>query len=207
LQGVKVYLPNGHPNASGRGVFADELIKRYPLLPVEDSGRLMDAGLRENFVQRVFIYHDWCETEAQGWTPARLIEFHARNKFLLLAHHPKFYRELGCLLADFRNSDLSAISQRYIRTFMQAIAKPATRGGHSNALMHINGYLKSVLVPQERQALHDIVEQYRVGDVPLVVPVTMLRHYLNKHQDTAVYAVRQTYLSPYPAALRLRNEI
>lgn len=207
LQGVKVYLPNGHPNASGRGAFADELVKRYPLLPVEDSGRLIDAGLRENFVQRVFVYHDWRTNEAAGWTPQSLTDFHARHKFLLLAHRPKAYMELGRLLADFRRAAIEDISHRYIEIFMAALSKPASRGGHSNALMHIQGYLKTVLIPLERQSLRRVVEQYRVGDVPLVVPITMLQHYLEKHADVAQYAARQAYLAPYPAALRLRNQI
>lgn len=207
LQGVKVYLPNGHPNSSGRGIFADTLIRKYPLLPVEDSGRLMDAGLRENFVLRVFVYHSWRLLVQRGLTPQRLTDFHARHKFLVLAHQPAAYKTLGQLLANCRHGNLSEVANEYIHGLMAALAKPASRGGHSNALMHIQGYLKTVLKPEERQALRQSVDHYHSGDVPLVVPMTLIRHYVDKHTDVASYAARQAYLAPYPTALRLRNQI
>ena len=212
LFGVKRYLPNGMPEGSSRGLYAEEFCRQQPLLPVEEAGRLNDAGLRENFLMRVFTYHDWQQFAARDYSARDLIEFHARYKYLVMAHSQPHYKSLGRLLANLNGEDLKLIGQQYITELMQALAKPASRKMHTNTLMHLQGYLKKRLNPQDKHELTDIIHQYHQGIVPLIVPLTLLRHHLNNQQSHNVskqqsYACNQVYLNPYPQKLGLRNAI
>lgn len=206
LYGVKVYLPNGHPNGSDRGVFAKAFCEKYPLLPVEESGRLNDPALRENFVMRTLVYHAWKQL-TPDLTTQRLLEFHAKRKYLVMAHSPTAYRQLGKLLSDLKGTDLNLIAQRYINILMPALANPPTRGKHANVLSHLQGYLKSHLKPTEKLELRSLIEDYRLGFVPLIVPITLLHHFLRRHAKSTAYALMQAYLEPYPHRLGLRNQI
>jgi uncharacterized protein YbgA (DUF1722 family)/uncharacterized protein YbbK (DUF523 family) len=207
MGGVKVYLPNGHPVRSSHGVFAGAWMAARPELPFEDSGRLNDVGLRENFVMRVFVHHAFMQHSCEGWTAARLIDFHARHKFLVLAHSVPAYQQLGRMLSNRAAIDVDMQARTYQQLLMQALSKPATRGAHCNVLMHLQGYLKPYLQSVERQALRNQIEQYQAGFVPLIVPMTMIRHYLDKNRESVPYACNQAYLMPYPDQLGLRNAI
>tara|TARA_R110000796_G_scaffold8950_1_gene30785 strand:+ start:322 stop:1284 length:963 start_codon:yes stop_codon:yes gene_type:complete len=206
MERVKVYRDNGHPaDGTGSGAFAARLMARNPLLPVEEEGRLHDPVLCENFVTRVIVYSQWRELQRDGLTSTRLLSFHARHKYLAMAHQQNLYRQLGPLLADLRQTDLYITAERYFALLMQCLKTPAKRSGHSNALQHLAGHFKRVLKPQEKQELSQLIHDYRRGTVPLVVPITLLKHHLLNHPDP--YLGEQAYLQPHPAELSLRNAI
>lgn len=206
LFGVKRYLENGMPEGTTRGLYADEFCKKQPLLPVEEAGRLNDPGLRENFLVRVFAYHDWQQFMATDFSAKDLIEFHARYKYLVMAHSQPHYKSLGRLLSDLSSADLNIIALEYFSQLMAALAKPASRKMHTNTLMHLQGYLKNCLSSGDKQELTDLIKQYHQGIVPLIVPLTLLKHHLS-HQQQQHYANKQVYLNPYPYQLGLRNAI
>lgn len=206
LYRVKVHQPADQPaQYKGRGLFAQALTERYPQLPVEESGRLSDPALRENFMTRVFAYADWQQLVKQGLTHQRLIEFHARYKYTLMAHSPARYAGLGRMLADAGHYPPCEIGERYFVALMDVLGTLASRKTHTNVLMHLQGYLKTKISHREKQELAGIIEQYRTARIPLVVPVTLLRHHFNNHPDP--YINRQAYLKPYPDDLSLRNAV
>lgn len=203
---VKVYQQNGHPHVeTGRGIFAQALTAAMPLLPVEEDGRLQDPVLRENFITRVFALHNWKSLVAEGLTAAKLTGFHARYKYTLMAHNPQDYQRLGRMLADAGNHDPNELGERYFAALMQALQQKATRNTNTNVLMHLQGYLKKHLQPGEKKSIGETIEQYRKGIVPLVVPVTLLRHFFAQHPDP--YISQQAFLQPYPDDLSLRNNL
>ncbi len=202
---VKAYNSDGNLlNDKARGVFAQRLTERWPLLPVEEDGRLHDAGLRENFVLRVYTWHEWHTQVLPALTPATLIAFWSRYKFLALAHDEKSYREIGPLLANLATDDLQTLANNFFARLMQALAKPSTRAGNTNALQHLRGFVKTALHDTEKDTLNTLIAQYSDGAVPLIVPLAMLRHLLSRYPDA--YANAQRYLQPYPDALGLRNQ-
>lgn len=203
---VKRYAQEGHYLASDQnGIFAQALADKAPLLPLEDDGRLNDPGLRESFVTRACAYHDWQRLLARGLTLHRLIEFHTRYKYLVMAHHVPSYKTLGPLVANARQRPLDDLAAEFIRTLMAALTHRATRRSHSNVLFHLAGYLKRQITTAQRQRLAVLIEEYRTTKVPLIVPVTLLKHYFADHPNA--YIDGQVFLDPYPAALRLRNVV
>lgn len=203
---VKVYRANGMPREEpARGIFANALTRAYPLLPVEEDGRLQDPVLRENFITRVFAWHNWQRLQQQGLSAAGLIDFHSRYKYTLMAHSPQQYQALGRMLAAAGKHDPQVLGERYFGELMQALQQKATRNTNTNVLMHLQGYLKKKLQAGEKQGIGRVIEQYRKGIVPLVVPVTLLRHYFHVHPDP--YIERQAYLQPWPDELGLRNAL
>jgi len=205
MERVKVYAPDGRSIDKAAGAFAEELMRALPLLPVEEEGRLGDPGLRENFIMRVFVYHRWQQLLRSRLSAKKLIDFHADHKYLVMAHNQAAYKRLGSLLADAGAQDLKALSQRYIEELMGALRRPATRRGHANVLQHLLGYLKNRLDREDKAEMLELIEQYRDGLVPLVVPVTLLKHHFRRHPHE--YIERQVYLSPHPHELMLRNLI
>jgi uncharacterized protein YbgA (DUF1722 family)/uncharacterized protein YbbK (DUF523 family) len=205
IERVKIYRPQGEPIGQGAGMYARTIMECLPELPVEEEGRLMDPGLRENFVERVFVYNRWKNLLRSGIDAAALVDFHTRHKFIVLAHDEPVYRELGRLVADAGSADLGATAQLYICRLMRALAKIATRGRHANVLMHIAGYFKRHLDASDRAELLEIIEEYRLGRLPLVVPVTLLKHHLRRYPEP--YIGHQYYLNPHPRELMLRNHI
>lgn len=205
MERVKIYSDKGIPVDSGAGLYAQTIMQALPLLPTEEEGRLLDPVLRENFVERVFVYHRWqslCRSEP---TPPKLIDFHTNHKFSILAHDEKAYRELGQIVAQAGGADFPQLVERYATLLMSAMSKRATRKLHSNVLMHIMGFLKDKLDSGDKAELLDIIEQYRRGQIPLIVPVTLLKHYLRRCPDP--YIARQYYLNPHPEELMLRNSL
>lgn len=206
LHRVKVYHDNGVPvPGGGRGLYAAAFCAAHPDLPVEEEGRLHDPVLRENFLTRVFAYADWQHLVSQGLSARALTHFHARYKYLLLATNPEQYRTLGKLLGGLDKHNLSELAPRYFSALMVALQKCATRGTHSNVLQHISGYLKQTLSAEEKQEMQQLIEQYRRGYVPLVVPLTLLKHHFLLHPDR--YIAQQVYLQPHPENLSLRNAL
>lgn len=204
LQRVKVY-GGGAPAAQGVGLYAREIVTRRPLLPVEEEGRLGDPVLRENFIARVFAYRRWQELLASGFSVGKLVEFHAAHKLLLMSHGTVYYRALGRLVADACAHRPAALAERYGAEFMAALKHPATRKRHTNVLQHLMGYLKRRLDAADKAELAALIDDYRRGLVPLIVPITLLKHHFRRLPDP--YVERQLYLNPHPAELMLRNGI
>lgn len=206
MERVKLYsLKGGAPERTGIGVFARVLMEAMPLLPLEEEGRLNDPVLRENFVSRVFVYHRWQGLMAEGITPARLIAFHTDHKYLVMAHSQAAYGRMGRLLANLAGTDLDAVALMYVTELMTALKRRVNRKRHVNVLQHIMGYFKRSIDSGDKAELVATIEAYRRAEVPLVVPITLLRHYLRRHPDS--YMERQHYLHPHPEDLSLRNQI
>jgi uncharacterized protein YbgA (DUF1722 family)/uncharacterized protein YbbK (DUF523 family) len=206
LERVKVYHANGAPvNGGGRGIYAQAFCARHPDLPVEEAGRLNDPVLRENFITRVFAYSAWQQLLEQGLSRRALTEFHSRYKYLLMAHNPVQYKTLGSLLGNMGQTDPAELGPRYFSELMAALKKCATRRTHSNVLQHISGYLKQAISAEDKQEVLHVIGQYRHGIVPLVVPLTLLKHHFRQHPDP--YIAQQVYLQPHPENLSLRNAI
>ena len=207
LERVKVYRENGAPvDGGGRGIYAQAFCARHPNLPVEEDGRLNDPVLRENFLTRVFVYASWQQLLGEGLSRHRLLAFHARYKYLLMAHSPAHYKSLGNLLGGMaKGEDLDALGSGYFSALMSGLKKCATRGTHTNVLQHISGYLKQAISADDKQEMQTVIGQYRHGIVPLVVPLTLLKHHFRQHPDR--YIAQQAYLQPHPENLSLRNAI
>ena len=205
MQRVRIYNDKGMPQTNGRGVFAAEIMRACPLLPVEEEGRLNDPVLRENFINRVFVYARWRALLGAGLSKAGLVSFHARHKLLIMAHSTEGYRELGRRVANLQAQPLEQIADRYIRRLMAILAERATRKRHANVLQHLLGYLRHRADRGDRADLLDAIDGYRRGEYPLVVPVRLLRHLFRRHPHA--YVSQQVYLEPYPAELMLRNAV
>jgi uncharacterized protein YbgA (DUF1722 family)/uncharacterized protein YbbK (DUF523 family) len=199
---VKVYSEKGQVAGSGSGVFAGAFLRRFPLVPVEEEGRLHDLPLRENFIERVFSYHRLRRLGA-AFSRGALVAFHTRQKLLIMSHSPKHYQALGKLVAGIKQHTPKAFLEAYTSLFLEALAQKATAARHANVLQHILGYLKRDLDGPAKQDLLRVIEDYRRELVPLVVPVTLLKHYVNKLQ--VAYLCDQYYLHPHPQELMLRN--
>lgn len=205
MERVRVYHESGKGNVKeGVGIYTQELMQAQPLLPLEEDGRLNDPLLRESFVTRVFALHDWQSLCHEGITAAGLIAFHSRYKYLLMAHHRESYQQLGSLLSDL-SVDVNTKADAYVEGLMQALAKPVTRKNHTNVLQHLQGYFKRMLNTGQRQELARTIAQYHEGILPLLAPITLLRHYLKEFPND--YLHQQVYLNPHPEALRLRYGI
>ena len=206
LERVKVYQDGGRPaELSGRGIYAQAFCDAHPDLPVEEDGRLNDPVLRENFMTRVYAYSAWQALLEQGITRRSLTEFHACYKYQLMAHHPVQYKILGNLLGSLGKQDPRDIAPQYFSELMKALKKCATRHTHTNVLQHISGYLKQSISPEDKQEVQQLIGQYLHGIVPLVVPLTLLKHHFRLHPNP--YISRQVYLQPHPEDLSLRNAI
>ncbi len=205
MERVKVRLGQGQSRRDGRGLFAAALIAHSPFLPIEEEGRLNDPKLRENWVERVFAYRRLRSLFAARWTIGELVAFHAAHKLQLLAHSTEAYRRLGRLVAAAKSTPRGELRERYEGGFMSALAERATPGRHVNVLEHCVGYLREHLDASVREALASQIADYRAGFVPLVVPVTMIRHYVR--QLGIAYLAQQLYLEPHPKELMLRNHV
>ena len=206
LERVKVYHANGtRADIGGRGIYAQAFCLLHPDLPVEEDGRLNDPVLRENFLTRVFAYSAWQQLRQEGLTRRGLTDFHSRYKYLLMAHNPVQYKALGNLLGNMGKADPNELGPRYFSALMAALKKCATRRTHTNVLQHLSGYLKRAIDAEDKQEVQHLIGQYRLGIVPLVVPLTLLKHHLRQHPDP--YLAQQVYLQPHPENLSLRNAI
>lgn len=204
MQRVRLYGQHGGQKTTV-GIHARGIMQALPNLPLEEEGRLNDPVLRENFINRVYVYHRWQDFRRQRLTAKGLLTFHAAHKYLLMAHSQAAYRRLGKLLANLKDVHLPAVAEAYIGELMTALRRRVDRGRHVNVLQHMTGYLKKALGEADRQELVEAIEAYRRGEVPLIVPLFLLRHHLRHHPDA--YLQGQWYLDPYPAALGLRNNI
>ena len=205
LERVKVYGTAGMPMKSGRGLFAEALVTRCPLLPVEEEGRLNDPRLRENFIERVFAYRRLTHLFGARWSMADVVRFHTLHKLTLMAHQPQAYQRLGRLLASGKSMVRSDFQEAYSSVFMAALGVVATPRRQANVLQHMLGYFKELLDRDSRAELLAVIEEHASGRVPLVVPLTLFRHHIRR--CGVPYLAAQTYLQPHPVELMLRNHV
>ena len=206
LERVKVYRGTGLLHRNGRGLFADGLCERFPNLPVEEEGRLNDPRLRENFVSQVFSFKRWMDLHDEGLTRRRVMEFHARHKFLLMAHHQERMRLLGNRLGrSDRLTPAKELGEKYFDGFCDVMRHTPTRRNHTNVLQHLAGYFSDQLESDDRAELGDVIDRYRRELLPLIVPVTLIRHYVRKFN--VEYLSDQVYLDPHPDELNLLNHL
>lgn len=205
MERVKVWNEKGQPVKQGVGIFARIFMERFPLLPVEEEGRLHDPKLRETFIEAIFTLHRWRQALAERKSLGRLVDFHARHKLLLLSHSPKHYRALGQHVAAGKGTPLPALYEAYQVGLLEALQVKTTVGKHANVLRHMAGYFKRHLDAAERGELARLVDRYQEELVPLVVPLTLLGHFARKYEVT--YLLEQVYLEPHPIELKLRNHV
>jgi len=205
LYRVKVYGNSDMARKNGRGLFAASLVNKFPLLPVEEEGRLQDAHLRENFIEKVFSYQRWKDFLAEAPDYKKMILFHARHKLQIMAHSTKHLSAMGNLVATGKNTDPEKLFSSYQESLLEALHLKATVKKNVNVLQHIMGYFKKHLTSDEKAELLGIIESYSRHQLPLVVPLTLLNHYIRKYK--VEYLQNQTYLEPHPAELMLRNHV
>ena len=201
---VKVYAAGKTPRAQGIGLYAREIMAQQPLLPVADEEQLADPAARDNFIERVFAYRRWRRLLNSGFTPAKLVEFHSVHKLTLMAHGAVYCRALGRLAAQGKAQRPRQLSEQYGAGFMEALKHPATRKRHANVLQHLMGYLKKHLDGADKAELLEAIDSYRTGVVPLIAPVTLLKHHFRRFPHP--YVAKQVYLYPDPAESLLRNQ-
>lgn len=204
MRAVKVYMGSGPPVHRGVGIFAAAFMKRFPLIPVEDEGRLHDPGLRENFIERVFVFERWRRFTDNKPSLGGLVDFHTRHKLLVMAHSPKHLSALGRLVGNAKRYGKD-LGDTYIETLMDGLHLIATSRKNTNVLHHIAGYFKKELSADEKHELLEVIDRYHRGLIPLVVPVTLLNHYVRKYDKP--YLMDQYFLNPHPAELMLRNHV
>ncbi|MEM7393186.1 MAG: DUF523 and DUF1722 domain-containing protein [Verrucomicrobiota bacterium] len=205
MERVKVYTEQGMPNKTSAGLFARVLLERMPWLPVEEEGRLNDPLLRENFIVRVFSHWRWSQIATSRMRIRDLVEFHAAHKFLIQAHSETHLRALGKLTAEAKSYTPAELRERYGRLFFEGLKKKATRKRHRNVLEHIAGFFKRDLDPDDRRELHDTITDYAEDVLPLIVPITLLRHHARRLKMD--YIQNQVYLNPHPRQLKLLNHV
>lgn len=205
MERVKIYDPNGIPDKSGAGLFANALMERFPLIPVEEEGRLNDIRLREWFIERVFAVRRLQNFLADTPTLGKLMQFHTVHKMQLMAHHPQKYRALGHSLAKTSKAELTAFLAEYADAFLEIMATPASVKKLTDVLYHLFGYFKRAISPAEKQEFVRLLEQYRKKMIPMVVPITMLRHYLQKYPQE--WLQDQVFMDPFPEELLLRSHL
>ncbi|WP_319562931.1 DUF523 and DUF1722 domain-containing protein [Marispirochaeta sp.] len=203
---VKIYAPEGHHVwNTGTGIWAGMFREHFPLLPLEENGRLHDPALRENFIERVFVFKRWRDFIAQKPGYGDLVEFHTRHKLLIMSHDIQLYRSMGKLVAEGRKQAFDDLLDEYLKMLLAAMIKPGTVKKHVNVLQHIMGYFKKELSSDEKQEFLEIMDQYRREHLPLIVPVTILNHFIRKYGNE--YLEKQWYLHPHPTEMKLRTHV
>lgn len=204
MERVKVYTEKGFPGSNkGVGLFARAFMAHFPLLPFEEEGRLHDAALRENFIERIFALKRWRRMAEQKKNRGDIVAFHTAHKLQIMSHSQKHYRDMGRLVARIKDIPLESLYQQYEAMFMQALTLKATVKKNVNVLQHMAGYFKKLLTKDEKQELQEVIEQYHRFYTPLIVPITLINHYVRKYGQE--YLQKQYYLNPHPIELKLRN--
>jgi uncharacterized protein YbgA (DUF1722 family) len=205
IERVRIYNEHGKPSRTGVGLFARAFIEQFPLIPVEEEGRLCDPTLRENFIERVFCYRRWQDLVQSGVTRQALVQFHTIHKYLLLAHHPQQCEVLGRLIGQAHQYRPKELAHLYGELFMKALAVKATVRKHVNVLQHILGYFKERLGAHEKAELLGVIDDYHHMLTPLIVPLTLIKHYVQIFD--VGYLLDQVYLNPHPRELMLRDHV
>lgn len=205
MERVKIYSPQGTPVNKGVGIFAKIFMNEFINLPVEEDGRLHDPGLRENFIESIFVMKRWRESLNSGISIKKIMDFHTSHKLLLFAHHEKTYREMGKVVANHDNKNIDELYSTYFNLLTKILKFKPTIKKHINVMQHVMGYFKNDLTSDEKKELLEILDNYRNELVPLIVPITLLNHYVRKYEKQ--YLKGQWYLSHHPVELKLRNHV
>jgi uncharacterized protein YbgA (DUF1722 family)/uncharacterized protein YbbK (DUF523 family) len=205
MERVRVYNKKGMPVKKGVGIFARIFMNHLPLLPVEDEGRLHDPKLRENFIERIFTLKRWREVLERKESRGNVVDFHTRHKLLILSHSPKHYQAMGKLVASGKDLSLKELYRQYQTHLMESLELKTTPKKNANVLQHMMGYFREQLSTDEKQELLEVIDHYRQEYVPLIVPITLIRHYVRKYDQP--YLKQQVYLNPHPLELQLRNHV
>lgn len=205
MERVKLYDNNGIPAKTGVGLFAQAFMDYFPLLPVEEDGRLHDPKLRENFIECIFAFKRFRETIEKGKTRGNLVDFHTRHKLLLMAHSPELYRDMGKLVADAGEFEISQVFEKYQGMLSKAMRLKTTISKNINVMQHVLGYFKNQLSSDEKKEVLELIDRYRGQHIPLIVPITLLNHFVRKYEQP--YLEQQVYLDPHPIELQLRNHV
>jgi len=205
LERVKVYNEKGMPVKKGVGVFARIFMDHFPLLPAGDEGHLHNPELRENFIERIFSLKRWREVLETKQSRGNIVDFHTRHKLLILSHSPKHYQIMGRLVAKAGDLSLKELYQQYQTLFMESLRLQATHKKNVNILQHMMGYFREQLSSDEKQELLELIDHYRESYIPLIVPITLINHYVRKYDQP--YLKQQLYLNPHPLELQLRNHV
>lgn len=203
LMRVKVYNSSGMPRKIGVGIFARMFTERFPRIPVEEDGRLHDPGIRENFIESIFVLKQWREVASGKRTVGKLVEFHTAMKLLIMSHSIDHYRRMGKLTADGKAYEINELYDQYESLLIEALRLKTTIKKNVNVLQHLMGYFKKELSADEKQELLEVFDHYRNGHTPLIAPLTLINHYVRKYDQP--YLKQQTYLNPHPLSLKLRN--
>ncbi|MFT7669805.1 MAG: hypothetical protein ACI8X5_002512 [Planctomycetota bacterium] len=203
MERISLYKNGMKGERNGVGLFAAKLMERMPQLPIEEEGRLNDPLLRENFVERILCRSRWRQALRLGLTRKRLVHFHTAHKLLLRAHDETGYRNLGTLVGSAGTISDEELFAQYELVFQSCLRTKTSVKKHTNVLQHAMGYLKDVLGSAEKHELLSAIEDYRLGLLPLIVPLTLLRFNVNRHDID--YLQGQLYFDPHPKELMLRN--
>lgn len=202
---VKVYNEKGFPENRGTGIFARMFVNAFPLIPVEEDGRLCDDAIRENFIERIFVFKRLRDLLKQDTQVRHVMDFHTQHKYLIMSHSPKHYSLMGRLVAGLKKETFQEDLKSYEGFLNEAMSLKATVAKHVNVLQHMAGYFKRDMTPDEKKELGELIEHYRSGSVPLIVPITLINHYVRKTGHP--YLSSQIYLNPHPLELKLRNHV
>jgi uncharacterized protein YbgA (DUF1722 family)/uncharacterized protein YbbK (DUF523 family) len=205
MERVRVYRDKGMPERKGVGIFARMFMERFPLLPVEEEGRLHDLKLRENFVESIFALKRWRDLLKAHPTRGNLVAFHTEHKLLLLSHSSKHNQLMGKLVAEAKQISPGKLYREYETLFVAALRMKTTVKKNTNVLQHMMGYFKKELSADEKRELLEVIDSYHEGLAPLIVPITLLKHYVRKYDQP--YLKQQVYLNPHPVELKLRNHV
>ena len=203
MERVKIYNEHGMAQKTGVGMFARAFMDHFPLIPVEEDGRLHDIRLRENFIELIFALKRWRELPDHHRSRGKLVTFHTQHKLLILSHSQKHSTILGKLVAEAKNIPAKQLYSQYQMFFMEALRLKTTIKKNINVLQHMMGYFKRQLSADEKQEILETIDQYRSEYIPLIVPLTLIKHYVRKYDQT--YLKQQLYLNPHPLELKLRN--
>jgi uncharacterized protein YbgA (DUF1722 family) len=205
MKRIKVYNEKGMPVKKGVGIFAKIFMDHFPMFPVEDEGRLHEPELRENFIERIFTLKRWREVLAEKESRGNVVDFHTKHKLLILSHSPKHYQMIGNLVARAKDLSLKELYQKYQTLLLESLELMTTPKKNANVLQHMMGYSKEQLSSDEKLELLEVIDFYRKGYTPLIVPITLINHYVRKHDQP--YLKQQVYLNPHPLELQLRNHV
>ena len=205
MERIRVYNEKGMPVKKGVGMFARIFMEHFSLLPVEDEGRLHDPKLRENFIEKIFTLKRWREVLVKREKRGEVVDFHTRHKLLILSHSPKYYQIVGKLVARAIDFPLNDLYQQYQTLLMESLELKTTAKKNANVLHHMMGYFREQLSFDEKQELLEVIDHYRGGYIPLVVPITLISHYVRKYDQP--YLKQQIYLNPHPLELQLQNHV
>jgi uncharacterized protein YbgA (DUF1722 family)/uncharacterized protein YbbK (DUF523 family) len=205
MERIRVYNEKGMPVKKGVGMFARIFMEHFSLLPVEDEGRLHDPKLRENFIERIFTLKRWREVLIKKESRGNLVDFHTQHKLLILSHSPKHHQMMGRLVAKSKKLQIKDLYQQYQNILMEALQLKTTPKKNANVLQHMMSYFREQLSSGEKQELLEVVDPYRQGYIPLIVPIILIQHYVRKYDQP--YLKPQVYLNPHPLELQLRNHV